>query len=133
MGRSRRLSLLLDTHTLMWWVWDDPRLSKAAEQAIADAGEVFISSVTAFEIATKHRIGKLPNAGELALDFSGTVEAEGFIELPVTWRDAEYAGRVAHPHKDPFDRLLIAQAIMNRMVLVSNEKLFDSFVVSRLW
>lgn len=127
------MSLLLDTHTLMWWVWDDPRLSRRAHAAIADADEVFVSSVSAFEIATKHRVGKLPNAGDLALDFSGCVEAEGFIELPVTWRDAGYAGRVTHPHKDPFDRLLIAQGVMNELVLVSNEKLFDSFMVSRLW
>ncbi len=127
------MSLLLDTHALMWWVWDDPRLSKRAHDAIAVADEVFVSSVSAFEIATKHRIGKLPNAGDLALDFSSAVEAEGFVELPVTWRDAVYGGRVTHPHKDPFDRLLIAQAAMNGLVLVSNEKLFDGFIVSRLW
>lgn len=127
------MSLLLDTHTLMWWVWDDLRLSRRAHAAIADADEVFVSSVSAFEIAAKHRIGKLPNAGDLALDFSGSVEAEGFVELPVTWRDAGYAGRVTHPHKDPFDRMLIAQGVMNGLVLVSNEKIFDDFGVSRLW
>ncbi|MDP3404943.1 MAG: type II toxin-antitoxin system VapC family toxin [Brevundimonas sp.] len=127
------MSLLLDTHTLMWWVWDDLRLSRRAHAAIAEADEVFVSSVSAFEIATKHRIGKLPNAGDLALDFSGSVEAEGFVELPVTWRDAGYAGRVTHPHKDPFDRMLIAQGVMNGLVLVSNEKIFDDFGVSRLW
>lgn len=127
------MSLLLDTHTLMWWVWDDRRLSRRAEAEIAEAEEVFVSSVTAFEIATKHRIGKLPNAGDLALDFSSAVEAEGFIELPIAWREAAYAGRVTHPHKDPFDRILIAQAILNDLVLVSNEKLFDAFAVQRLW
>jgi PIN domain nuclease of toxin-antitoxin system len=117
----------------MWWVWDDLRLSRRAHAAIADADEVFVSSVSAFEIATKHRIGKLPNAGDLALDFAGAVEAEGFVELPVTWRDAGYAGRVTHPHKDPFDRMLIAQGVMNGLVLVSNERLFDDFGVARLW
>mgnify|MGYP002128980696 CR=1 FL=1 len=117
----------------MWWVWDDPQLSPAARQAIRDADDIFVSSVSAVEITTKHRIGKLPRAGALALDFVREVEAEGFLELPISWREAELAGRMEGAHKDPFDRLLIAQALLNNLTLLSNEKLFDSFGVARLW
>lgn len=127
------MSVLLDTHALMWWVWDDPRLSNAADWAIQDADSVYVSSVSAIEIAIKHRIGKLPNAGPLAERFADVMAAENFHELPVGWRDASLAGRMAGEHRDPFDRLLIAQGILNDLTLVSNERLFDAFGVARIW
>lgn len=85
------------------------------------------------EVAAKFRIGKLPDAALLAQDFESTVSAQSFIELPITVRHARIAGEMAIPHQDPFDRLLIAQAQAEGMVLVSNEALFGGFAVQRLW
>ena len=127
------MSVLLDTHALMWWVWDDPRLSAVADQAIHEAEAVYVSSVSAIEIAIKHRIGKLPNAGPLADRFADVMAAENFQELPVRWRDASLAGRMAGDHRDPFDRMLVAQGLLNELTLVSNERLFDTFGVARIW
>lgn len=117
----------------MWWSWDDSRLSDAADRAILNANTVYVSSVSAIEIAIKHRIGKLPNAGPLADSFADVMARHGFLELPVTWRDASLAGRMEGDHRDPFDRLLIAQGLLNELTLVSNERLFDSFGVGRIW
>ena len=94
---------------------------------------MFVSAVSALEIATKHRIGKLPQAAVLAARFEHEVEALGFQPLPVSLTHARVAGSLPIPHKDPFDRLLIAQAIVEDMFLVSNEAVFDGFGVSRLW
>ncbi len=128
------MRLLLDTHALIWWVIDDPALSKAAYVAIDDpANEVLASAASAWEIATKHRIGKLANAGPLAQDFVGSIAAEGFTGLPIGLREAEAAGRLPGPHRDPFDRMLIAQALSGSLTLISNERLFDRYGISRLW
>lgn len=85
------------------------------------------------EIATKHRLGKLPEAAVLAASFELEIEALGFDPLPISLTHARLAGALAIPHKDPFDRLLIAQALVEEMTLVSKEVMFDSFGVSRLW
>ena len=85
------------------------------------------------EIATKFRLGKLPDAQPLALDFEGETEAVGFQPLSLTIHHAQTAGGFPFPHKDPFDRLLIAQAMLEGMTLVSNEVVFDAFGVARLW
>lgn len=85
------------------------------------------------EIATKFRLGKLPSAEPLALGFEDETAEAGFLPLPLTLTHARVAGSLAIPHKDPFDRLLIAQAIVEDMFLVSNEAVFDGFGVSRLW
>ena len=99
----------------------------------AESSMVFVSAVTAMEIATKHRIGKLPEAAVLAARFEGEIEALGFQPLSITLTHARVAGSLSIPHKDPFDRLLIAQAMVEDMFLVSNEALFDGFGVGRLW
>jgi PIN domain nuclease of toxin-antitoxin system len=128
------LRLLLDTHALIWWAIELPRLSREARAAIADPeNEVFVSAVSALEIATKHRLGKLPEAGVLASSFEAEIDAEGFAGLPVSLRHGQLAGALGIQHKDPFDRLLIAQALTENMTLVSNERLFDAMGVSRLW
>jgi PIN domain nuclease of toxin-antitoxin system len=128
------MRLLLDTHALIWWVTDDPALSRAAWDAIGDsANEILASAASAWEIATKHRIGKLPQAGPLAQDFVGSIAAEGFIGLPIGVREAEAAGRLSGPHRDPFDRMLIAQALAQSLTLISNERVFDCYGVARLW
>jgi PIN domain nuclease of toxin-antitoxin system len=126
--------LLLDTHTLIWWTAGRPRLSAAADQAISDPeNTIFVSAVSAFEIALKHSRGKLPVAGPLATAFEDEVRAEGFVELPISLRHGQLAGSLAMAHRDPFDRLLIAQALVENMTLVSNERLFDTTGVQRLW
>ncbi len=126
--------LLLDTHAFLWWLDGDPRLSAAAQAAIGDGRRgVLVSAASAWEITTKHRLGKLPGAAEVALDVQGCVAGQGFEALAITLADAERAGRLPGPHRDPFDRMLIAQAQARGLVLVSNEALFDGYGVSRLW
>lgn len=128
------LRLLLDTHALIWWLAGDNALSCQAREAIADeSNRVAISAASAMEVATKFRIGKLPDAAFLAQNFEGVIAEQGFDKLAITVHHARLAGEINIPHKDPFDRLLIAQAQAEDMVLVSNEALFDGFAVKRLW
>ena len=128
------MRLLLDTHALIWWLAGDEKLSLRARDAIADeANTVAVSAASAMEVATKHRIGKLPDAALLAQDFEAILAAQGFSELSISVRHARLAGQMGIAHKDPFDRLLIAQALAEDMVLVSNETRFDDSAVKRLW
>ena len=128
------MKLLLDTHALIWWLAGDDALSPRARAAIEDeANPVAVSAASAMEVATKFRLGKLPDAALLARDFEAIVAAQGFAELPISTRHARLAGAMTIPHKDPFDRFLIAQAQAEDMVLVSNEALFEGFGVARLW
>lgn len=129
-----RLRLLLDTHALIWWLAGDEALSRRAREAIADeVNEIAVSAASAMEIATKFRIGKLPGAALLAQSFEEIIAEQGFGELPISVHHARLAGDMNIAHKDPFDRLLIAQAQVEDMVLVSNEAQFDGFAVKRLW
>jgi len=126
--------LLLDTHVLLWWFLGDPSLSAAARSAIGDTdNETLVSAASAWEIATKYRLGKLPRAAFLSGNFAGLVAAEGFDELPITIEHGQLAGSLPGIHKDPFDRILIAQAIAADMTIVSNEELFGAYGVARLW
>ncbi len=128
------MRLLLDTHALIWWTTLDPKLSRHARAAIGDlTNTIVVSAVSAFEIATKHRLGKLPEAAVLASQFEVEIAAEGFIELPLTARHGQLAGNLGIANKDPFDRMLIAQSILDQLPLVSNEAGFDAFGVSRIW
>ncbi len=128
------MRLLLDTHALIWWLAGDEALSQAAREAIGDEGNsVAVSAASAMEIAIKFRIGKLPDAALLAQNFEAIVAEQGFAELAITVRHARLAGEMKIAHKDPFDRLLIAQAQVEDMVLVSNETMFDDFATQRLW
>ena len=128
------MRLLLDTHTFFWWFSGSSRLSLPARQAIEDDGnDVMVSAASAWEIATKHRIGKLPDAAALALDITGAIAGQNFEELAITVEDAARAGALPGPHRDPFDRMLIAQAQSRNLVLISSESLFDRYGVRRLW
>jgi PIN domain nuclease of toxin-antitoxin system len=128
------VKLLLDTHALIWWLVGDDALSRAAIAAISDdRNTVLVSAASAMEIATKFRIGKLPDAALLAQDFERIIADQGFQELGISVRHARLAGEMKIAHKDPFDRLLIAQARADDLVLVSNEAVFDGFAVNRLW
>ena len=125
---------LLDTHALLWWVADSGRLSETAYRAIADeANEKLVSAASAWEIATKHRLGKLPGADQLALDIPGAIAHQGFEALPITVDDATRAGALPGPLRDPFDRILIAQALARNLVLISIDDHFDRYGVRRLW
>jgi PIN domain nuclease of toxin-antitoxin system len=125
--------LLLDTHALLWWVVNHPALSAEAGRAIDEpTNEVFVSAASAWEVTTKARLGKLI-AGPLAQDFAGEVRRQGFVPLPITLDHGQRAGSLPGHHRDPFDRMLIAQAQAQNLVLVSNETLFDAYGVQRLW
>jgi PIN domain nuclease of toxin-antitoxin system len=126
--------LLLDTHTLLWYDRDPQRLPQRAGGLIrAASAEVYVSAVTAWELAIKYQVGKLPSAGPLVQDFHATLAAYGFIELSLTALDARRAGGFAHPHKDPFDRALAAQALIEQLTLVSADAALDAFGVTRVW
>ena len=128
------MRFLLDTHALLWWLAGNTRLPVAMRTAIdAPDAETLVSVVSLFEIATKHRLGKLPLEPEVAADLAGTVVGHGFALLALDARSAEIAGRLPGPSRDPFDRLLIAQAITADLALVSNETAFDDYGVRRLW
>ena len=128
------MRLLLDTQAFLWWVIDDRRLSQAARRAIADDdNDLLVSPASAWEIGTKHRIGKLPEAEALAGNIAGAIALEGFEELPIGVGEAARAGALTGPFRDPFDRMLIAQALSRNLVLISNESLFDRYGVRRLW
>jgi PIN domain nuclease of toxin-antitoxin system len=128
------MRLLLDTHALLWWLSGDAALSAAARTAIEDEGNgVFVSAVSAWEFATKHRIGKLPGVSALVTDLDGAIGAQGFAPLPISLRHGQVAAALPAPHRDPFDRMLIAQAMLENLVLVSNEHCFDVYGVTRVW
>lgn len=128
------MRLLLDTHAFLWWLAGSERLPDAARWAIEDeANSVLISAASAWEITTKHRLGKLPEAGVVALDVPGAIASQGFEELPISVQDAARAGALQGIHRDPFDRMLIAQALARDLVLVSNEAYFEQHDVQILW
>lgn len=128
------MRLLLDTHALLWWSTDDVALSRRAYDAIRDneAG-VYVSAASAWEIATKSRLGKLPGSERLASELATYLDSQGFVALAVTLAHGVRAGALPGPHKDPFDRMLIAQAHAEQLTLVSNETAFDRYGVARLW
>jgi PIN domain nuclease of toxin-antitoxin system len=128
------MRLLLDTHALLWWLADDPSLSAPARKLIGRPNNtVLVSAASAWEIGTKVRLGKLPGADDLAADFAGFLVRERFEQLPISVEHAIRAGLLPGPHKDPFDRMLAAQAQTENLPLVSNDVVFDTYNVRRLW
>ena len=125
---------LLDTHAFLWWLADSRRLSRTAYRAIADeANDIFVSAASAWEIATKYRLGRLPEGAVAAVDVAGSITGQGFGDLTISVADAERAGRLPGPYRDPFDRMLIAQALAHDLVIVSIDAVFDRYGVNRLW
>jgi PIN domain nuclease of toxin-antitoxin system len=119
---------------LLWWLSDDPALTRAARKLIAETkNTLIVSAVSAWEIAIKVRLGKLPTASDLTADFSGAMEREGFQLLAISAEHGIRAGLLPGPHKDPFDRMLIAQAQAENIPIISNEVCFESYGVRRLW
>lgn len=116
------MRVLLDTHALVWWIASSERLTETARRLITDeATDVVVSAASAWEITTKFRIGKLPGAQILALDVMGHIARQGFRGLPISVADAERAGRLPGPHRDPFDRMLVAQAQVEGLILVTRD------------
>ena len=128
------MRLLLDTHAFIWWFEGSDALPTPARAAISDeSNDVLVSAASAWEIATKHRLGRLRGVDALALDIPRYIASQRFERLSVTVEDAVRAGALPGPHRDPFDRMLIAQAIGHDLVVVSDETSFDSYGVLRLW
>ena len=126
--------VLLDTHALLWWLFDDPKLSRKARRAIADPDtEALVSSASAWEIATKHRLGKLPEAGDVVTKLPAYLRAGRFNELPISVAHALQAGRLPGPHRDPFDRMLISQAAAESLPVVTNDPIFRDYGTQVLW
>ena len=131
-GNSVRL--LLDTHALLWWYSDDSALPPSCRKLIAQAdSSIFVSAASAWEIATKFRLGRLESASELVQDFGGYLDRENFLSLPVSYEHGIRAGMLPGPNQDPFDRMLIAQAEIERLFIVSNERIFDQYGARRIW
>ena len=128
------MKALLDTHTLLWWLDGDEQLSATARDWIGVASHsVLVSVASAWEIATKVRIGKLPGAVEVAAQFHECLMAQGFKPLDISTEHALRAGSIPGPHRDPFDRMLIAQAQSLNVPLISNERIFDNYGIRRIW
>ncbi len=128
------MRLLLDTHAFLWWLDGDRRLKRGVRRLIADEDNaVLVSAASAWEIATKFRLGRLEGAAAVAADIGGAVASQGFVALHITVRHAEMAGRLAGLLRDPFDRMLIAQCHAEGLPVVSIDTAFDAYGVHRLW
>ena len=128
------MNLLLDTHAFLWWLDGDRRLRKKPRDLIAEeANDVYVSAASAWEIATKFRIGKLSGAEAVAMAIAECTSSQGFRALPITIHHAQDAGLLPGNHRDPFDRMLIAQSLREGLPIVSNDRVFDSYSVRRVW
>ncbi len=133
MGHAVR-RLLLDTHALLWWWADDPSLPVTAREAIADSeSKVFVSAASAWEMATKMRLGRLAAHQQAVSRFHELVAADAFGHLPVTYRHGLHAGGYRADHRDPFDRMLAAQAELESLTLITSDTAFGDFPVRVLW
>ena len=128
------MRLLLDTHALFWWLKNDGKLSRRALTSIEDNdNEILISPVVAWELATRSRIGKWPDGHAAVYDLSHFVSANGLTELPITIDHGRAAGLLPGAHRDPFDRMLAAQAKLEALTLVTSDRVFSDFGVQVLW
>ena len=118
---------LLDTHIFLWAVHDETNLSETARKAMKDnSPSIFVSAVSAYEIMNKYRIGKLPEYTYVAENYMEILREFGANELPLSMRHTHFAGLFDWKHRDPFDRLLAAQAFTESLVLISNDTVFHS-------
>jgi PIN domain nuclease of toxin-antitoxin system len=128
------VNLLLDTHVLIWWLGSLPMLSTDARDVIADPeNEAFVSSASAFKIATKYRLGKLPVAAAFVDGLDEHLRRDGFKPVAISLPHALAAGRLPGPHKDPFDRILIAQARLEGFTVVTSDPIFQRYRVPVVW
>jgi PIN domain nuclease of toxin-antitoxin system len=126
--------VLLDTHALLWAKISPEKLGRRAAEIMAQPlNVVFVSAASAWEIATKVRLGKLPGLERLERDFLEIMEQSGYTLLPIDVANALRAARFTAPHRDPFDRMLAAQALASDMPILSKDTKLDAFGVRRLW
>ena len=128
------MKLLLDTCTLLWW-WSQPEsLSPRSIALIKDPENMIrVSAASAWEIATKYRIGKYPKGGKIIRDWFERLETDRFQELSITSFHALKAGGMSGEHRDPFDRMIAAQSIVDGLSVVSPDTVFSSFGAERIW
>ncbi len=128
------MRLLLDTHALLWWLLDDSRLSASARAALADGSNtVFVSAASAREVAIKASLGKLPLPPEAEAGIADAAVEAGFIQLPVTFDHAAGVRTLPWRHRDPFDRLLVAQGRLEGLTLVTGDSALGFYGVDLLW
>jgi PIN domain nuclease of toxin-antitoxin system len=121
---------LLDTHALLWWLEDNKKLPAKSRHIITnDENDIFVSLATGWEIAIKAALGKLEDIG----NFQSEIKIEGFALLAISFDHIEKVKTLPHHHRDPFDRMLVAQALTEDLTLLSNETLFDAYGVRRVW
>jgi len=128
------LHLLLDTHALIWWMTNSPLLPDTVHRLMLDKrNTIVVSAASAWEMATKVRLGRLPAASDITRNFQEYLSQSGFESLPVSAEHGIRAGLLPGPQRDPFDRMLIAQAQAENLTIVSNELAFDSYGIRRAW
>ncbi|MGL5876039.1 MAG: type II toxin-antitoxin system VapC family toxin [Xenococcaceae cyanobacterium] len=124
------MSYLIDTHILLWWLFNDPKLDTTCRDIIRNPdNRIFVSSVSAWEIATKYRIGKLPEAQQLVEQYSQILHRARFIELAITSAHALRAGSLPIVHRDPFDRMIMAQAEIESLPVITYDKAFQTRLI----
>jgi PIN domain nuclease of toxin-antitoxin system len=128
------MNLLLDTHTLVWWLNNNPKLSNPARLAMISAdNRFFVSAATAWELATKVRRGRWPDAARFVSDFRPLLEAEQFDQLDITVKHGLAAGGLLGDYNDPFDRMLAAQAIIENMSVVTVDPAIQALGAPTVW
>jgi PIN domain nuclease of toxin-antitoxin system len=128
------MKLLLDTHTLLWWLYNDPRLSARGSGLLRDPDStIYVSAASVWEISTKFRLGKLPSAAVLVQDFAGWIQKAGFRAMSIEIGHAQKAGSWQLAHRDPFDRMLAAQSALEQLPLLTSDTALASFGVETLW
>ncbi len=124
------MSYILDTHILLWWLFNDPKLNNDCRDIIRNPdSHIFVSSASAWEIATKYRIGKLPEAKQLVEEYSQILHQAKFIELAITAAHALRAGSLPIPHRDPFDRMIMAQAELEILPVITYDEAFQTGLI----
>jgi PIN domain nuclease of toxin-antitoxin system len=128
------MKYILDTHALLWWWTDDPALTPRVRDLIQDeANEFLVSAASAWEIATKYRLGKLDIGRDAVARFDELVALDGFSHLPVSYLHALRAGGLLSDHRDPFDRMLAAQSLIEGIPLVTRDAAFDALGTATIW
>ncbi|MBN4004513.1 MAG: type II toxin-antitoxin system VapC family toxin [Nostoc sp. LPT] len=124
------MSYLIDTHILLWWLFDDPKLHTDCRDIIRNPDHrIIVSSASAWEIATKYRMGKLPEAKQLVEQYLQILHQAKFIELAITTAHALRAGSLPIAHRDPFDRMIMAQAELESLAVISYDKAFQTGLI----
>jgi PIN domain nuclease of toxin-antitoxin system len=128
------MKVILDTHAFLWWITDDRRLSSGARQAIANPGnELLLSVASAWEIAIKTRLGRLSLPESADRFIPDQLSRNGISSLPIQVRHALYTARLPPIHRDPFDRLIIAQCVLEKVPIVTRDKVIPTYKVDTIW